>query len=314
MLSSLTCIAKPDLSASTLASAYSTICGSTSENCPALHGNGGNGTYGAYSMCSLSERLSWALNELYTFDSEGCSSDVNAEIQDTYYSSNDSACAEALEEAGEYGTGTITSFPTATDSPGSAATSYYPTDFYIGDEVGYLSQGAIAGITIGAIIVVAATVLVILWFCCWRRGARRSCNGCCASRRGLSRGRGMDVRAHDKGVEFGNEESSPVGHHDGGASIISDDSRGMVELQPWDERYLPSRNQGEGQSEGSQGAQQEQLTAPKMVSPVFAPSPMSSMKELPAFRTHDQPEDKSLGSMKFLSPVVKVVPVQPNTN
>jgi len=109
-------------------------------------------------------------------------------------------------------------------------------------------------------------------------------------------------------VEFGAE--SPV-HADGlrgGGSIVSDDSRGMVELQPWDERYLPSRTQGEVQAEG------EQVQPPKQVSPVFAPSPMSSVKELPAFRTNDQPEDKSLGSMKLLLPVVKVVPVQPNAN
>ena len=108
----------------------------------------------------------------------------------------------------------------------------------------------------------------------------------------------------------------------------------MVELQPWDERYLPPRSNNESQSTGSRSeipahglasegsayvshqrhhSSTPQHPGPELVNPLAAPSPMDSVKELPAFRAHDQPEDKSLGSMKLLSPVVKVLLV-PNAD
>lgn len=328
MMNSLNCIAKIGLDAGAAESRYEQLCGTSSEDCPALHGNGSNGTYGAFSICTINQRLSWALNELYRYSSEGCIQDASAQYQSSIYSSGD--CEEVMYEAGHYGTGTITTFPTSTGSDNSVYTNY-PIAY--GVESPYLSNGAIAGIVVGSIIVLTALVLGCVKLCCMRRG-RRLC-GCCGRKRGLDRQRSAPT--NDNKPDFGHSDSpdQPDGLGGGGASIISDDSRGMVELQPWDERYLPARNHGEFASAGrteipGQGSVGEGSTAyvshqrqksstsqqsgPELVSPMFPPSPMGSTKELPAFRTPDQPEDKSLGSMKFLSPVVKVSPVQPTNN
>lgn len=44
----------------------------------------------------------------------------------------------------------------------------------------------------------------------------------------------------------------------------------------------------------------------EMVSTIIPPSPMGSVKEMPAFRNHQ--EDKSLASMKKMTPMIKVSP------
>jgi len=111
-----------------------------------------------------------------------------------------------------------------------------------------------------------------------------------------------------------------------GTSFLSDDSRGMVEMQPWDERYLGPRSNTEAQSSrfegpgrGSVGEASASVPHQRQYSPTTQHSgpelvkPIST-KELPAFRKQDQPEEKSLASMKFLSPVVKVLPVEAEEN
>jgi hypothetical protein len=319
MMSSLTCIAKHGLDSATALSAYQNICGTTAENCPGLHGNGSNGTYGAFSICNLNQRLSWALNMVYTSNLSECENDASATTQESSMTYGD--CSEAMDEAGFYGTGTITTFPTATSSndPNSMPTLYSETT----DDV--LSPGAIAGITVGSIIVFAAVVAGSVWLCCRRV--------CCNRRRRSMRQASATTNGKQPDSIHCDSPDQPSGLRGGQTSFISDDSRGMVELQPWDERYLGSRSNTEVQSSRFEGAghglvsegsayvshqrhhsSASQHSGPELVSPIFPPSPMSSVKELPAFKPHDQPEDKSLGSMKFLSPVVKVSPVQAAAN
>jgi 1,3-beta-glucanosyltransferase GAS1 len=319
MISSLTCIAKPGLDSATALSAYQNICGTTAESCPGLHGNGSNGTYGAFSICTINERLSWALNMLYTSNFSECENDANAATQES--SMTDGDCSEAMDEAGYYGTGTITTFPTATNSNNPIFT---PTlyDVTTDDD---LSHGAIAGITVGSIIVFAAIVAGSVWLCCRR--------GCCNRRRRSLRQSSATKNGKQPDSIHCDSPDQPSGLRGGQTSFISDDSRGMVELRPWDERYLGSRSNTEVQSSRFEGAghgsvsegsayathqrhysSTSQHSGPELVSPIFPPSPMSSVKELPAFKAHDQPEDKSLGSMKFLSPAVKVSPVQAAAN
>jgi 1,3-beta-glucanosyltransferase GAS1 len=329
MVGSLDCIAKPGLEAAVVEFRYRSICGSTSENCPALHGNGSNGTYGAFSICTINDRLSWALNQLYQYSTADCYSDADAAIAHTNYYSSGGDCAEALYEAGPSGTGTISTFPTST---GSSYPEY--TNIGAGVPSPVLSNGAIAGIVVGSIVIFTVFVLGCVRICCWR-GKRRGC-ACCTRRRGIKfqEDATKDENQYHPDSRHSKSPDQPGGLRGGGSSIISDDSRGMVELQPWDERYLPPRSNSEFQSTSSRSeipahglasegsayvshqrhrSSTSQHSGPELVSPLAAPSPMDSVKELPAFRAHDQPEDKSLGSMKLLSPVVKVLPV-PNAD
>ncbi len=276
-----------------------------------MFGNGATGTYGAFSMCNINERLSWAMN--YTYDSFQCGNDTNALGLEPQINSI-AQCSEVMAEAGVDGTGTVTTFPTGTIDP------VPPLDGSSGAPEGSaLSQGAIAGITVGSIVVLTMIVAGSVWFFCKR--------GCCVRKR---RSMGQSAMSKNKQPEsIASESPDQTGGLRGGGdgtSFLSDDSRGMVEMQPWDERYLGSRSNTEipgssyeGPGHGSVGEasayfthqRQHRPTAqhsgPELVTPI-------STKELPAFRRQDQPEEKSLASMKFLSPVVKALPVQAEEN
>jgi hypothetical protein len=306
MISSLGCIAKPELDSGTAASLYENICGPSTGKCPALHGDGSNGTYGAYSMCTGTERLSWALDVLYRDNALGCQNDENAAVQNS--SSLSLECWNIINQAGESGTGTITSYPSSTSSTQNTPT-VAPAAPY--QERENLSHGAIAGITVASIVVFASLLLGSVWFFCMRR-------------RGFSRQKSATVNDSQPDSRHSNSPDQPSGLRGGRTSIISDDSRDMSELPPFDGSYMGSWSRSEFQSSRSElprhaSVDEGDAAVSPMHSPlsehsgleiessVIPPSPMGSVKELPAFRT--QPEDKSLPGMKLLSPVIKVSPV-----
>ncbi len=313
MMETLSCIATPELDSATALIAYQDICGLSAESCPGVSGNGATGTYGAFSMCNINERLSWALNMMYFSDSSQCENDTHALVQEPQINST-TECSVVMAEAGNDGTGTVTIFPTGSIDP-----IPYPIWDYGPTQDNVWSQGKIAGITVGSIVVLTMILAGSVWFFCKR--------GCCALKR-----RSMDQSAMSKNKqpesiasESPDQTSGLRGGGDG-TSFLSEDSRGMVEMQPWDERYLASRNHTEGQSSRSEGPghgsvgeastyvphqQQHSPTSQHSGSELVKPI---STKELPAFRRQDQPEEKSLSSMKFLSPVVKVSPVQAEEN
>jgi 1,3-beta-glucanosyltransferase GAS1 len=311
MMNSLSCIAKEGLNSTTELSALQGICGSDSGECPALHGDGQNGTYGAFSMCNVTQRLSWALNRQHGESFTSCGSDPNAQIQNSDYF-QEGQCAEVMDEAGYEGTGTVTTFPTGTISNLSGTTT--PEIVYGGgDYTDGLSRGAIAGIAVGSFVVLFASSFGVIWFCFVRRWRRQR----------QAQATKEDVQPESRLSDSPDERSPPGGGRP--ASIISDDSRENVELQPWDGSFTAAGSHSEVQSSRSEippyGSVSEGSTAQfyhrhhslassgpeiEIVNSMYPPSPMESTKELPAFRSQDQPEDKSLGSMKFLSPVVKV--------
>ena len=304
MMNSLSCAATPELDSATALLAYQDLCGGDSADyCPGVYVNGATGTYGAFSMCNINERLSWAMN--YTYDSSQCGNDANATIQEP--NNTIAQCSEVMAEAGYDGAGTVTTFPTGPIdyTPMQEASATIEVNGY-----SVLSQGAIAGITIGSIIVLALIVAGAVWFFCKR--------GYCARKR-----RSMYQNAESIGSESPDQTRGRRGGGDG-TSFLSDDSTGMVEMQPGDERYLGSRSNTEVQSSRDEGSgpgsvgevsiphqrqhgPTSQHSGPELVTPI-------STKELPAFRRQDQPEEKSLASMKFLSPVAQVLPVQAEEN
>jgi hypothetical protein len=306
MVSSLRCIAKLGLDSGTAKSLTESICGPATEKCPALHGDGSNGTYGAYSMCTSTERLSWALNVLYQGDALGCQNDENAALQNSSLSLE---CSIIVNQAGTSGTGTITSYSSSTSSTGIVIITP-PTATNHADARVSLSHGAIAGITAASIVAFAALLLGSVWFCCMRR-------------RGF--GRQKSAITNDSLPDSRNSDSldQPSGLRGGITSIISNGSREMSDLPPFDGSYMGSWSRSEFQNSSSEIPRHESVderdtAVSPMHSPVsqhsdleivevIPPSPMDSVKELPAFRTH--PEDKSLPSMKLLSPVIKVSPV-----
>jgi len=62
MVKSLGCVAKSSVSDKAIRDLFNIVCGQANSDCSAITANGTSGTYGAFSMCSANERLSWAFN------------------------------------------------------------------------------------------------------------------------------------------------------------------------------------------------------------------------------------------------------------
>jgi len=124
MMSSLSCVANTNLSGNETATLFSTVCGLSNNACNGITANATTGTYGAYSMCSSYQQLSFAFDQYYQSQSKvatACSFNGNAKIQT---SSTSNSCKALLNQAGTAGTGTVTTAPTGTGSTsGSSGTS-----------------------------------------------------------------------------------------------------------------------------------------------------------------------------------------------
>jgi hypothetical protein len=123
MMSSLSCQANTGLSGNETATLFSTVCGLDSSACAGITANGTSGVYGAYSMCTSYQQLSFAMNQYYLNQnkaSTACSFDGNAK---TKTGSTSSSCSSLLSEAGTKGTGTVTDAASATGTGSSSGST-----------------------------------------------------------------------------------------------------------------------------------------------------------------------------------------------
>ena len=142
MISNLTCIAKSGLSDDTIESQFNYVCDpSKGDYCSGVTANGSTGVYGAFSMCSASEQLSYAFNQYYL--NQTATNPQNTSPCD--FSGNGqkvapkpaSSCKAVISQAGAAGTGSITNAPTATGSTtgsssgGTSSTSKAKSDAII---------------------------------------------------------------------------------------------------------------------------------------------------------------------------------------
>ncbi|KAL3479522.1 Glucanosyltransferase-domain-containing protein [Aspergillus californicus] len=121
MVNSLTCVAKSDISGKLLSSTFSTVCGyQGGKFCQGVDGNATLGEYGAYSVCTPEQQLSFAINQYYEAQvdqgnsQDACDFDGAASSQST--SEPTSACSSMLNEAGTEGTGSVSASPTAANA------------------------------------------------------------------------------------------------------------------------------------------------------------------------------------------------------
>ncbi|KAL4780251.1 Glucanosyltransferase-domain-containing protein [Aspergillus varians] len=144
MEKSLTCVAKSDISGKKLSSTFSTVCGyEDGKFCEGVNGNATTGVYGAYSVCTPEQQLSFAMNQYYEAQddsSDACDFDGAASSQST--SEPTSACSSLLKEAGTQGTGTVQASPTA--ASGTAAGSGAADDADTSEGAGFaLAPGSV---------------------------------------------------------------------------------------------------------------------------------------------------------------------------
>jgi hypothetical protein len=121
MVTSLGCVAKSGLSGKDISDTFDYICGQDNAACTGILANATTGAYGAYSMCSASQKLSFAMNQYYSHHSNAATAcDFSGKAQ-TQTGTTSSACSPLVSQAGDAGTGTVTSFPSSAGTTGGAA-------------------------------------------------------------------------------------------------------------------------------------------------------------------------------------------------
>ncbi len=123
MVSSLSCVANKGLTGNETATLFSTVCGLDDKACSGITANATLGVYGAYSMCTSYQKLSFAFDQYYQIQnkaSTACAFGGNAKTQS---GSTSSTCKSLLSQAGSAGTGTVTTAPTGTGSTSSSSGS-----------------------------------------------------------------------------------------------------------------------------------------------------------------------------------------------
>jgi len=119
MVKSLSCVANSGISGNSSADLFDYVCGLDNAACKGIGKNATTGVYGAYSMCSSSQQLSFVFDQYYKSQgkaSTACDFSGNAKIQT---GATSSSCSSLLSQAGTAGTGTVTSAPTATGGSSS---------------------------------------------------------------------------------------------------------------------------------------------------------------------------------------------------
>ncbi|MCJ1319709.1 1,3-beta-glucanosyltransferase gas1 [Xylographa vitiligo] len=127
MVQNLTCVAKSGVSDSAIGSLFAGICNPLLNGpniCAGIAANSTTGDYGAYGMCSAVEQLSWAMNSYFfeqqaqnSANTDACDFGGNATTQTP---SLPTTCTALASQAGQAGTGVVTSAPTGTGSSGGS--------------------------------------------------------------------------------------------------------------------------------------------------------------------------------------------------
>lgn len=122
MVKSLDCVAKSTVPETAMGDLFNFVCGQSNADCSAITTNGTTGVYGAFSMCSSSERLSYVFNTYYHANKknpQACDFNGNATTQTA---ATNTDCKSALQSASS------SPNPTSTGSSnsGSAATNIQP--------------------------------------------------------------------------------------------------------------------------------------------------------------------------------------------
>lgn len=122
MMDSLTCVASDDVKPGKMEDLFGTVCG-YGDSCDGISTDATKGKYGAYSMCSGKERLSYAFDTYYQSQDEkgnGANAcDFNGAAKKQSSKGSKGNCKNLMDQAGPKGTGTVTSSPSGVAGSGS---------------------------------------------------------------------------------------------------------------------------------------------------------------------------------------------------
>ncbi|KAF7958960.1 hypothetical protein EAE96_002485 [Botrytis aclada] len=161
MIASLHCKVDPSTSANTIASVQATLCTSNSTFCDGFTSNVTSSTYGAFSVCSPWQQVSWAINQYY-LNTGSCSQKTTTASLQSLKALN-SSCIDILAKAGPLGQTPIYSDITIADSTSDSNITSISSDTPT-DTSRSLSGGTIAGIVIGILLAIVAAGSLIFFY------------------------------------------------------------------------------------------------------------------------------------------------------
>ncbi|CEL04458.1 hypothetical protein ASPCAL05588 [Aspergillus calidoustus] len=165
MDSTLTCKVKDSVDAEEYGEIFDYICGlEGGKYCAGQKADAYNGTYGAYSVCTSKQKLSFVMTQYYKGQNnaaDACDFDSRGEVVEASDSSD--SCSSLLDQAGESGTGNVTtpeggvggnpnsdsdSSSSSETSEGAAGVAATPMAVYVGKwQLGaYIMTSMIAGV------------------------------------------------------------------------------------------------------------------------------------------------------------------------
>ncbi|PWY82173.1 hypothetical protein BO70DRAFT_362081 [Aspergillus heteromorphus CBS 117.55] len=123
MEESLSCVVKDSVSSSKYGDLFDYIC-AKGDYCDGMSSNSTSGDYGAYSVCSTKQQLSFVMNQYYEKQSAKASAcDFSGDGTTTSSSAATGTCSSLLQEAGTAGTGSVTSSPTSGGNAGASSSA-----------------------------------------------------------------------------------------------------------------------------------------------------------------------------------------------
>lgn len=156
MVKALNCVPSSEINDNNIGDLFGLVCGLSKSACDGIAANATTGDYGAYGMCDPLQQMGWALNSYYEEQlaaGNGASAcDFSGSATTQAAASPTGQCASLISQAGNGGTGTVTSAPTATGGSGggsSGGSSSGSGSSSTGSSAGIPGQSTLASLNFG---------------------------------------------------------------------------------------------------------------------------------------------------------------------
>ncbi|KAL4917519.1 Glucanosyltransferase-domain-containing protein [Aspergillus aurantiobrunneus] len=160
MESTLTCKVKDDVDEEEYGEIFGYICGLEGNYCAGQQADAVNGTYGAYSVCTTKQQLSFVMSQYYNAQNSNDACDFDGRGETVEASDPSDSCTDLLDQAGNDGTGNVTTpeggvggdsssgSSSSETSDGAAGFGPRPMAVYVGNwQVGaYVMTSLVAGL------------------------------------------------------------------------------------------------------------------------------------------------------------------------